>query len=118
MNLTRTDYYNILEYYNLDYNINDTLKQLKNRVEQIIANKLCRCIKKVKTKYNDTDEKRVIAICNNSVIKKKNINIYRFSCKKNHKLLLKKTQKKHNHKIYKTSDLPIKLKPQKYKKKI
>jgi hypothetical protein len=114
MNLSKHDYYNILDYYNLEYNISDKFSTIKKKVEQIISGKLCRCIKKVKAKYDETNETKAIAICKNSVINKKNINIYKFSCKKP-KLLLKKTLKTNAHKIYKKFNKPINLRPQKKK---
>ena len=96
--MTKNDYLNILHFYKINNYDNKPLKSIKKEVENIIANKLCRCIKKVKTRYNDPNETRAIAICNNSVIKQKNINIYGFSCKKQAKLRNKKST---TQKIYK-----------------
>ena len=95
MILNKKDYLNILHFYKLYNYDNSSLPKIKKQVENIISEKLCRCIKKVKTKYNDKDETRAIAICNNSVVKKKSINIYGFSCKKRPRLHNKKmtTQK-------------------------
>ena len=68
-----------------------TRKQIKKRAENIIAKKICSCIKKVKTR----DEKKAIAICISSILKKRKLKVYRFSCKKRPRLLPKrKTRKK------------------------
>ena len=79
MNLTLSDYKTVLDYYSINYD-----KMKKNKIissaEDILATKLCRCIKKV-TKPNEK-EKRAIGICRNSVIRKKGISIRKFRCKK------------------------------------
>lgn len=96
MLLDKSDYIKILHFYKI-YNYDDkSLKIIRKRVEDIISEKLCRCITKVDKKYND--KPKAIAICNNSVIKKKSINIYGFSCKKKPKLRNKKST---TQKIYK-----------------
>ena len=87
MKLTRADYLEILNYYNINFSKDLPIKFLKKMTEKIIAEKLCRCIKKVPNK--DQPESRAIGICNHSVVKKKNLRIYKFTCKKKKKLLLK-----------------------------
>ena len=87
MKLTNIDYINILKYYNI-YKKNIKKKDIKNIAEKILSDKLCRCIKKTKTKNNN--EKLKIAICINSVIKKKNLKIFGFNCKNGYKLKSKK----------------------------
>jgi hypothetical protein len=88
MKLNKNDYLDILNYYKIHIDKNIKTNVLKKKVEEIIANKLCSCIKKVNNRilYEDYS----IAICNNSVIKKKNLKIYGFNCKK------RKTLKKKN----------------------
>ena len=71
MKLYKKDYENILNYYNESFHENNSIKELKTKVENIIANKLCRCIKKVNNRIKDDNYS--IAICNNSVLTKKNL---------------------------------------------
>ena len=96
MRLLKQDYIEILDYYNINYSKNLPINLLRKMVEDKLAIKICSCIKKVKEKYNDSDEKRSIAICNNSVIKKKNLKIYGFSCKKKKTLKALQTNPKGN----------------------
>ena len=78
MYLSNKDYLDILNYYKLESkNLNK--KQIKKSAENILANKLCRCIKK-----NDDypkNESKAIAICKNSILKNKDLKIYDFKCK-------------------------------------
>ena len=96
MRLLKQDYLSILDYYNINYNKNLPINLLRKMVEDKLAKKICSCIKKVKEKYNDNEESRSIAICNNSVIKKKNLKIYGFSCKKKKTLKALKANPKGN----------------------
>lgn len=80
MKLTKEDYIKILNFYNINYRKNN-FNHIKRKAENILADKLCRCIKRVKTP-NDKDENRAIGICKNSVLNKKNISAGKFSCKK------------------------------------
>jgi len=88
MNLTNKDYLEILKFYNID---DKKLKksEIKNKAEKILITKLCRCIKTI-NKFNKYNEKESIPICTNSVLKKKKINSFKFTCKKNPKFLLLK----------------------------
>ena len=75
--LTSNDYLTILDYYNIDYRgIKKTRRKLL--AKNILANKLCRCIKKI-SKSNKTQS---IAICKNSIFTKKRFTFGRFKCKK------------------------------------
>lgn len=92
MNLTNTDYKSILLFYDIPYR-NLKAKQIKELAENILANKLCRCIKKVTPSTNG--EGAAISICNNSILKKKGIISSRFKCKKKPRFLpFKKTRTK------------------------
>ena len=71
MKLTKLDYIEILNFYNIKFNNDLPIKLLKKMTEKIIAEKLCRCIKKVPNK--GFPESRAIGICNNSVVQKKKI---------------------------------------------
>jgi hypothetical protein len=102
MKLTYKDYKDILKFYKIDIS---TLKRsdIKEKAEHLLATKLCKCIKSIKSiKANKniistsaaSREKRAIAICYNSVIRKKGLKTFRFNCKKGARLLSKKgTQK-------------------------
>jgi hypothetical protein len=94
-NLNKTDYLLLLKYYKINSN-GLSLSDIKNTAENLLANKLCRCIKKVDNYYvkkkNKKQKKDIIGICKNSVITKKKLKINKFKCKKKPSLL--KTKKK------------------------
>ena len=79
MKLTKSDYMSILNYYKIKTN-NLTALQIKNNAESILANKLCRCIKKIDPTLKI--ESNAIAICTDSILKKKHLKSFRFTCKK------------------------------------
>ena len=85
--LSNTDYKRILEFYNKPIPRSNRL--LKMRAENILATKLCRCIKKVDKK----DEKRAIGICTKTIINNKGLTRGQFTCKKKQSIQLKKTRK-------------------------
>lgn len=78
--LTHADYRVVLKYYGI-FNKKMSVKQTRIAALDILANKLCRCIKKV------GDDKQAIAVCKNSVLGKKSLRNGRFTCKKGAKLL-------------------------------
>ncbi len=117
MNLTKKDYIKILNYYGTIFDITLPINILRKMSEKIIAEKLCRCIKKVNKSNNKSNNKsRSIAICNKSVIKNKKLKIYKFSCKKKPQLKLKKLSLSKDRKLYKTTRNKINL-TRKYNKK-
>jgi hypothetical protein len=87
MRLTKKDYTSILNYYKIKYDKLTPL-QIKNNAESILATKLCKCIKKV-----SSDESKAIAICTNSVLQKKYLKAFRFTCKKKAQFIAKKGRK-------------------------
>ena len=87
--LTDSDYKSILEYY--ERPIPKSSATLKHEAEQLLSEKLCSCIKKVKDKKNT--EAKSIALCTSTVISRKSIHRGSFSCKKNSIQLYKKTKK-------------------------
>jgi hypothetical protein len=106
--LTNKDYKNILKFYKIDTSTLST-KAIKEKAEHFLAVKLCKCIKNIKVSKKSNanananekganekgaNEKRAIALCYNSVLKKKNLKIFKFTCKKKAKLLLKKGTRK------------------------
>jgi len=87
MKLNKKDYTAILNYYNI-YTKNLSAKAMKERSEKILATKLCRCIKKVDPEIKN--KPRAVAICNNSVLNKKNLKGPRFTCKRGYKFIKNK----------------------------
>ena len=92
--LKKNDYIKILDYYNIPIDSSDTSKKIKIKAEQILAEKLCKCIKKVKnsnadtnTDSQDANESRSIAICNDTIFRRKGIRHSTFTCKKHLRLL-------------------------------
>jgi hypothetical protein len=85
--LTNNDYKVILEYYNKQ--IPKSNRLLKKRAEQILANKLCKCIKKVEP----TNEARSIGICTKSILNNKGYTRGKFKCKGKRAITLKKYKK-------------------------
>lgn len=93
--LTKIDYEKILNYYNIPFSSSESSKQIKNKAEEILAEKLCKCIKKVKEGSNNTsdsantdaDESRAISICNDTVFRRKGVKHSAFTCKKKPRLL-------------------------------
>ena len=92
--LKKNDYIKILDYYNIPIDSSDTSKKIKIKAEQILAEKLCKCIKKVKnsnadtnTDSQDANESRSIAICNDTIFRLKGIRHSTFTCKKHLRLL-------------------------------
>ena len=95
MKLNNSDYRNVLKFYKIDVS-NLSAKTIKEKAEHFLAVKLCKCIKNIQaSKYvKPKNEKRAISICYNSVLKKKNLKIFKFNCKKTVKLLPKKGTRK------------------------
>ena len=73
--LTTNDYKQILEYYKKP--IPGSTRQMKIDAEQILASKLCRCIKKVDTQ----NEARAIGICSKTILNRKGFTRGKFKCK-------------------------------------
>ena len=112
--LTNNDYKTILEYYGII--VPSTLNKgiIKHKAEDILANKLCRCIKKVqKTRKNKSNERKSIAICKNSVLKKKKLQSFLFKCKKKPRFL---SQKGTQRKLVKLGKIQLKKKTRKSRK--
>jgi hypothetical protein len=84
-NLNNSDYIKILEYYKIP--IPKSNRLLKIQAENILAKKLCRCIKKVNT---NNDEPRAIGICSKTIINRKGLTSGTFKCKGKESIILKK----------------------------
>ena len=90
--LTRKDYESILKYYDIKHNANMSYDKIKEKATGILSDKLCRCIKKVKSSRNNTESNR-IAICKKSILHGKNITDTGFSCRKKTINLRRRTAK-------------------------
>lgn len=90
LRLTRKDYETVLNFYNVSYKKTDKLKQIKQKGEKILSDKLCRCIKKVTKKLNSKNENRPIAICKKSILLSKGITDINFKCRNKRSITLKK----------------------------
>jgi hypothetical protein len=95
--LKQNDYIKILNYYDIPISPKESSKTIKNKAENILAEKLCKCIKKVKkdndssgASYSDTpseNESKAVAICSNSIFEKKGLERGLFDCNKKPRLI-------------------------------
>lgn len=77
MTMTKTDYEKILSYYKMPFE-NLSSQELKQKAEDILASKLCKCIKAVEKKVGTQN---AIALCTTSVFGKKGLKYFDMSCK-------------------------------------
>ena len=84
--LTMADYKNILEFYNKP--LPKSKRLLKLQAERILANKLCRCIKRV----DKQNEPRAIGVCTKTIINNKGYKRGKFACKNTPKISLSKNK--------------------------
>ena len=91
MRMTHKDNLAILAFYGQNASA-ISMSAAKKAAEKILAEKLCRCIKKVRKSRKREDESRAIAICTDSVLGKKNIRSHGFRCSKRPMLLVSKTR--------------------------
>jgi len=85
------DYKNILDFYNVP--IPTSSKQIQEKAEAIMADKLCKCIKKVK-KGNNRLEKKGIAICTKSIFNNRGYTRGKFHCSAKQEKQAKQKEKK------------------------
>jgi hypothetical protein len=85
--LNNTDYINILNFYNIT--IPKSKKQIKQKAENIMAEKLCKCIKKIDTKA----EAKSIGICTRTIFNSKGYTRGLFQCKNKRTVKFRKTKK-------------------------
>jgi len=89
MKLNLSDYKKILNFYNINHTrLSSTT--IKKKAENMLADKLCRCIKKVNVKRR---ESQAIGVCRNSVITRKNLKIHKFKCDNGPKIVAKANSK-------------------------
>ena len=85
--LVNKDYINILKYYKI--NIPKSKKLIKQYAENIMAKKLCKCIKKI----DINNEPKSIGICTKNIFNKKGYTRGNFECKKIKTVKFRKTHK-------------------------
>ena len=86
MKLNKTDYITILNYYNLP--IPKLTSALKNKAEQIVSEKLCRCIKKVGKSIKS--EPKAIGVCTRNIFKRRGLKRGKFTCRRKRSIQLSK----------------------------
>ncbi len=74
--LTKKDYISILKFYKQP--IPKSLRLLQKQAEQIMAQKLCKCIKKI----DPITESKSIGICTKTIFNNKGYSRGQFQCKK------------------------------------
>jgi hypothetical protein len=94
--LSKKDYVSILQYYNL--NIPKSTKLCKKRAEKIMADKLCKCIKKI----DPENEERSIGICTKTIFNNKGFTRGEFTCKKGRTVKIRKKYNNSNNNKNKT----------------
>ncbi len=87
LELTNKDYVSILKYYNI--NIPRSKRLLKKQAEHIMAEKLCKCIKKI----DPINEAKSIGICTKTIFNRKGYTRGKFQCKKKQTVNFRKTTK-------------------------
>lgn len=92
--LTKEDYIKILTFYKKE--IPSSFSEIKRESEQILANKLCKCIKKL----DPINESRSIGICSKSIFNRKGLSRGTFKCrgKRFVEITKNKTKKRKNKK--------------------
>ena len=90
--LNSDDYIKILEFYNKD--IPKTKRLLEIEAENILSEKLCRCIKKVENKIKNKNEAIAIGICSKTIFNNKGLTRGKFKCKGKRYVKFNKTKKR------------------------
>ena len=85
--LTNKDYIKILKYYNIPIPKQKAL--LRKKATHILANKLCKCIKK----SQPINESRSIGFCTKTIINNKGFTRGKFQCKRSQNITLKRKLK-------------------------
>ena len=88
MALNKKDYIKILKYYNLP--IPRSASEIKKQAEDVLALKLCRCIKNV----SPSNEAKAIGVCTRTIFKRKNLTRGAFTCKRGRSVQVSKLRKR------------------------
>ena len=86
--LNKTDYIKILNYYKMP--IPKSFKKLKKQAEEMLALKICRCIKKV----SPTNEPKAIGVCTETIFTRKKLTRGAFTCKKKQSVQVSKMRQR------------------------
>ena len=92
--ITNNEYIKILEFYKIP--IPKTKNLIQKEAENILAEKLCKCIKKI-----DALEPISIGICTKSIFNKRGLTRGKFQCKKKRFVTFRKTTSKKTRKTNK-----------------
>jgi len=82
--LTNKDYESILSYYKIS--IPKSKRILKKKAEDIMAQKLCKCIKKL----DPENEAKSIGICTKTIFNRRGLTRGNFKCKKRQSVKMKR----------------------------
>lgn len=82
--LENDEYVSILTYYNID--IPKSKRLIKMKAEHIMAEKLCKCIKKI----DPVNEAKSIGICTKTIFNRKGYTRGKFTCKKKRTVTFRK----------------------------
>jgi hypothetical protein len=88
MALNKKDYTKILKYYNLP--IPKSASKMKKQAEEVLALKLCRCIKKV----SPSNEAKAIGVCTRTIFERKKLTRGAFTCKRNRSVEVSRLRKR------------------------
>ena len=88
MTFNKKDYTKILKYYNL--HIPKAASDMKKKAEEVLALKLCRCIKKV----SPTNEAKAIGVCTRTIFERKKLMRGAFTCKRRRSVQISKLRKR------------------------
>lgn len=96
--LTNKDYINILKYYKMS--IPKSRRLLKKQAENVLAEKLCRCIKKVDVQIKN--EPKSIGICTKTLFNNRGYSRGSFTCRKKRTVKFRRTGVNKTYKIINT----------------
>lgn len=96
MKLNKADYIKILQFYDIPHSMLNK-KQIQEKAHNMLATKLCRCIKKVNNKIKD--KSKSIGICKKSIFTRKKLKSNKFKCKYKPRLIAKANSKQKLYKI-------------------
>jgi hypothetical protein len=88
MALNKKDYTKILKYYNLP--IPKSTSNMKKQAEEVLALKLCRCIKKV----SPSNEAKAIGVCTRTIFNRKKLTRGAFTCKRGRSVQISRMRKR------------------------
>jgi hypothetical protein len=91
--INERDYVKILQFYNKP--IPNSKRLIQKHAEKILAEKLCRCIKKLQP----INEARSIGICTKTIFNNKGYTRGKFSCKKRQHVCFRKSVKTRKNRV-------------------